>query len=236
MRQKMLRNAFRIMVLYLSFLAIIFLVIYSRLKNKDLEDIDTSYKAKADSIQKEYNIRLKEKDSLLNIIHFREADNKKLFKEIEDLRKQIKEVENKPITVPEKPSEVADYFNSRYLTSTTKVERDKIVLVELTAKQVVTELEIKDRLKTINSLQEVELFNNNQIISNLEKDKDDYKNIYLKAEKEIDNRIRLQQIAERNINTLKQENKNLNKKNTILKYTLPAATIIGGFVGFQISK
>jgi hypothetical protein len=173
--------------------------------------------------------RLREKDSLEYIISQREKVNDSLLKNITSIEKEIDVIRNKVVKVPKKPQEFSDYFNSRYNIKENLVIDDKVTLGSSTSTLVVLDLEEGDKNLKIIPLKDRQLLSKDSIISNLNSDKKDLSLQIFSAEKEISERIKLEELANKSIKTLERKNK-WNKVYVI-------GGVIGGFlIGNQLSK
>ena len=178
--------------------------------------------------------RLKEKDSLLFVISQRNIENDLLYSEIDGLKKRIRDLKNKPISVPKDLNGLVVYFNQRYKTIENKVVDNKVGLVEDVAKDVVIEIEEGDRAIETVSLQEGIIKNQDTIISNLNKDKVDLSLVISSAENEITERKKLQEMSDENIKNLEKQVKKQKNKNFWNKVLIIGGSVGGFLLGSQL--
>ena len=180
--------------------------------------------------------RIKEKDSLLSKITARELENKNQEKEISDLNNRIKNLKNKPISVPKDLNGLVMYFNDRYKTNLNKLVDNKVGLVEEVAYDVSYELEEADIAIETVSLQDKVIKKQDTIISNLNKDKVDLSLIISSAENEIKERKKLQEMSDENIKSLEKQVRKQKNKNIWNKILLGVGTMTSFYIGTQIGR
>ena len=169
--------------------------------------------------------RKKEKDSLEFQIKQREVYNEFLNNENISLKDNILKIKNKPINIPKDVESLVGYFNEKYEKENVIIE-NKIGLGQVTATNVVTDLENGNKAVLIVPIQDSVISNQEIIIKNLNSDKEDLNLIVFAAEKEIEERKKLEDLAEENIKNLEKQIKNQKIKTVI--YT--GAGIIGGIL------
>lgn len=173
--------------------------------------------------------RLREKDSLNFEIYQREKTNDSLKNNVVSLESKIKTIRDRVISIPKTTNEFSDYFNNRYGFNDNLVLDDKVGLGIKTATSVTIDLEIADNNALIIPLKDEQLKYKDSIIVNLESDKEDLSVQIFSAEKEILERIKLEELANKSIKTLERKSK-WNKVYAI-------GGIIGGvLIGSQLSK
>lgn len=167
------------------------------------------------------NKRLKEKDSLIKLITFRESRVKELKQDNSKLENKIKQVKSKPIIIPKSLQELATYYNNTYKTLENKVVDNKVGLGINTAMDVANDLEESFRCEEVTILKDKQLSNKDSIISNLSQDKNAYHHLLNSAENQLDRERKLRDLGEENIKNLEKQNKKLKTGNFILKYIVP---------------
>lgn len=173
--------------------------------------------------------RKKEKDSLTFQISQRETAKIILEKENTSLKGQIADIKKRPIKQPKDLQGLADYFNEEYETNENVVINDKVGLGQDTAMDVSYDLEEgKKAIEIVPILEEVNK-NQEQIIENQAKDKSDLSTMLNSAENELEKRKELQELAEKNIESLEKQNKKLKTKN-VLNKVLIGVGVVGGFL------
>lgn len=227
-------------------LAIIFLIALFSIKSHEdkkyqqltgkYELLQKQYAIKEERVQKLEEDRKKERDSLNILIKNREIENQKLIISNVNLEKRIKQLETKKILIPTDAPGLSEYFNDRYATEENKPIENKIGLGLNTAYNVSYELEEKDIFSEVIVLKNSQINNKDTLIFNLEKNTEDLTKMFLTAEQELIERKKLQNIANENIEVLGKQIKSLNKNKKLNRILIPAAALVGGFVGYQIAK
>ena len=87
-----------------------------------------------------------------------------------------------------------------------------------------------DSLKTLQIVSK-----DNQILL-LKEDKTSLNTMLLSSENEIQHRIQLQDLANKNIESLSAQNKKLNRQSSLQKILIPTTFVVGGFIGYKIIK
>ena len=168
--------------------------------NNKLKDKYEVLKEQYDTQKKELEIvsekRQKEKDSLEFVISQREVYNNVLIKENISLLDRISSVKNRTFTAPKDLIGLVGYFNNRTGTKENIVLGNKVGLGQFSAVKVVTDLEEGDKAIEIVPLQIEVIKNQDTIIGNLNKDKEDLNILIVSAEDEIQKREELQEAGE----------------------------------------
>lgn len=180
--------------------------------------------------------RLKQKDSLLVVIDMKISEIENLEKNNKSLEERISDIKKKPIIIAETTENLVAYFNQRYETNENKVLENKVALTNTTAGKVNYELEEKDHQEDIMSLKDKQLVIKDTIIDNLKYNNFALNTIVISAEKEIEERKKLEEIASKNIENLNSQVKQLKKRSTLQKILIPVGIVAGGFLGYQIAK
>lgn len=178
--------------------------------------------------------RLREKDSVSKIIKDRDLANTVIREENKKLRDKVNAINNRPIKIPESVSALIVYFNDRFHTQENAVVDNKVGLAQNTAGKVVYELEVKDNQDKIIILKDEEIENNGKEIANLTNNYNDQRRLTETAEKEIEERKRLEELGDKNIKNLGDQVKVLKKKSILYKILVPAAAVLGFLVGSQL--
>lgn len=183
---------------------IVFLVVLNCRPNKENNNLK-----KQEDVVKQMEIeRLREKDSLLILLAQSEKHADILKGKNDSLISVIKTVRNRPKKQPKNLDELESYFKERYKTEEVRtVESKELAVSENIAKDVVFELESFDIEKEVSLFKEMIIENQKSIITNLETDKNHLSLLNISAEKEIDERKKLQEIANQTIKDLKRSNK-----------------------------
>jgi hypothetical protein len=174
-------------------------------------------------------IRIKERDSLNTMILEREVQNNILASENNALKSNIKTIKSKHIEKVEGLENLVAYFNQRFEVDDNKVVDNRVGLTEETASDITWELEDYDNISEISSLQQGVINNQDTIISNLNKDKQNLSLVISSAENELEQRKRLQELADEQI-------KGLNRKNKRRSFFDKVLIIGSGVGGFLIGK
>lgn len=180
--------------------------------------------------------RLKQKDSLLIIIDKKVSEIENLEKDNKSLEERISDIKKKPIIIAETTENLVAYFNQRYETNENKVLENNVALTNTTASKVNYELEEKDHQEDIMILKDEQLVVKNTIIDNLKYNNFALNTIVDSAEKEIEERKKLEEISSKNIENLNGQVKQLRKRSTLQKILIPVGIVAGGFLGYQIAK
>lgn len=180
--------------------------------------------------------RLKQKDSLLIVIDMKISEIENLEKNNKSLEERISDIKKRPIIIAETTENLVAYFNQRYETNENIVLENKVALTNLTAGKVNFELEEKDHQEDIMFLKDEQLEVKNTIIDNLKHNNFALNTIVISAEKEIEERKKLEEIASKNIENLNSQVKQLKKRSTLQKILVPVGIVAGGFLGYQIAK
>lgn len=208
---------------------------YNRLKG-EYNILEKDYLKQKDGVKVFEETRKREKDSLNSEIKRRETENKELVADTKKVISNIEKIKSKPINVPKDVIGLTKYFNERYKTKENKVVEDKVGLAEFTAYDVSYELEEGDRVKEVLPLKDKVIDNQQYLITNLEKDKQDVNTKLISAEQDVKLNKDLNASAENNINNLEKQVSKLKIKSTLTKILIPASFILGGYIGFQIAK
>lgn len=180
--------------------------------------------------------RVKQKDSLLVIIDKKVSEIENLEKNNKSLEERISDIKKKPIIIAETTENLVAYFNQRYETNENKVLENKVALTNTTAGKVNYELEEKDHQEDIMVLKNEQLVVKDIIIDNLKHNNSALNIIVASAEKEIEERKKLEEISSKNIENLNGQVKQLRKRSTLQKILIPVGIVAGGFLGYQIAK
>lgn len=203
--------------------------------NNKLKDKYEVLKEQYDTQKKELEIvsekRQKEKDSLEFIISQREVYNNVLIKENISLLDRISSVKNRTFTAPKDLIGLVGYFNNRIGTKENIVLGNKVGLGQFSAVKVITDLEEGDKAIEIVPLQIEVIKNQDTIIGNLNKDKEDLNILIVSAEDEIQKREELQDLAKDNINSLEKQVKKANNKNFWNKVLIGVGAVSGFLIG-----
>jgi len=203
--------------------------------NNKLKDKYEVLKEQYDTQKKELEIvsekRQKEKDSLEFIISQREVYNNVLIKENISLLDRISSVKNRSFTTPKDLIGLVSYFNNRIGTKENIVLGNKVGLGQFSAVKVITDLEEGDKAIEIVPLQIEVIKNQDTIIGNLNKDKEDLNILIVSAEDEIQKREELQDLAKDNINSLEKQVKRANNKNFWNKVLIGVGAVSGFLIG-----
>lgn len=178
--------------------------------------------------------RLREKDSLSKIIKDRDVVNLAIREENKKLRDRIAAINDRPIKIPQTVLALVEYFNDRFSTTENVVLENKVGLAQNTAGKVVYELEIKDNQDKIIILKDKEIENNGKEIANLTDNYNDQRSLTETAEREIEERKKLEELGDKNIKNLGDQVKTLKKRSTIFKILVPAAAALGFILGTQL--
>lgn len=220
----------------LALLTAIFLIwqfIEMNQKTKEIADqLRIELEVKKNEVFKISQERLKEKDSLVNLIATRTEEKEKLNKDLEGYKRDTKKVKEREIAVPEDMEGLTEYFNTRYESNSAKPVDSRLGLLVSTATKVAYQLEERENLLEITHLQEQQILTQDTLLSLSYQNEKDLNQMLSSAENEIQERISLQDIAESNINNLEKQVDKLKKKN---KFIIPAA-IIGVLLGITISN
>ena len=198
--------------------------------------LKSNYEAQKSVVSNLSSERQKEKDSLNFIISQREVENNFLRSENERLKGSIEDIKNRKPVVPIGLDGLVEYFNNRYKTKNNKVVENKVGLVEEVALDVAVELQEGDKALEIVPLQENIIKNQDITISNLEKDKVDLKTQISSAEDLIEEQKKLNEMADKNINSLEKQNKKLKKRNFWNKVLVIGGSVGGFLLGNSLSK
>lgn len=205
--------------------------------NKKYNILKSQYQIEKSKVAKLELFNQKIKDSLDKEINKREVENQVLIFNYNELEKLIQKIKSKPINVPKDTEGLVRYFNNRYKTNENEVvENNKIGLTENIGCIVSYELEQKDKVTEVSLLQQNQIENQSNQISNLEKDKQDIKIQLSLTEQENEARKSLLKLADENIEILEKQVKKVNRRNTFNKILIPVALIGGGFIGYKIAK
>ena len=170
--------------------------------------------------------RVKERDSLSAIISKREFQNNILISKNNSLKSNIKTIKVKHIEKVEGLENLVAYFNQRFEVDDNKVVDNRVGLTEETASDITWELEDYDNISEIASLQEGVINNQDTIISNLNKDKQNLSLIVSSAENELEQRKKLQELADEQIKGLNRKN----KRRSFFDKVLIVGSGIGGYL------
>jgi hypothetical protein len=196
------------------------------------KEIKKQYNAQKELVKTIEKLRQEEKDSLNDEIKTREWENSDLISENNRLRDKIK---NQPrINVPKDVIGLVKYFNHRYKTNENKVVDNKVGLTEEVAFDVSYELEEGDRTMEIVKIQDTIIDNQEKIIVNLNKDKVDLSTILISSENEIQERKKLQEMSDKNINNLEKQVKREKKLNKFNKILIATSGVLGFIIGNRL--
>lgn len=174
-------------------------------------------------------LRKKEKDSVNRLMTERANERILIEKENTSLKKQINKIKKEVISVPTTVDSSVVYFNNRYNTVENIVIEDKVGLGISTSVEIITDLEEGDNAKEILPILEEVNTNQEKIIESQAKDKADLGTMLNSAEEEIKKREELQDLAEKNINSLENQVRQQKKKNFWNKVLIGVGTV-GGFL------
>lgn len=180
--------------------------------------------------------RLNEKAEAEKAILEREIESAKLKSNLSSLQKNLENLKKKKISVPKDIPGLVNYFNTRYSTAENLPIDNKVGLGEKTAHSTVYELEEKDIFSDVIVLKDKQLILKDTIIDYLEKDKIALGTMFMAAENEIEERKKLQSMADENIGNLEKQIKNSNRNKTLYKILIPVSAVVGGLIGYQIAK
>lgn len=198
--------------------------------------LKSNYEAQKSVVFNLSSARQKEKDSLNFIISQREEENNFLRDENNKYKGDIQKIKNRPIKTPKGLENLAQYFNDRYKTKENIVIVDKVGLKEDTAMDVTVELEEFDRVVEILPIQENIIKNQEKSILNLEKDKVDLKIQVSSAEDLIEEQKKLNEMADKNIDSLEKQVKKQKNKNFWNKVLIIGGSIGGFLLGNSLNK
>ena len=208
---------------------------------KKLSGLEGEYKVLKENYQTQKSVvsnlssaRQKEKDSLNFVISQREVENNFLRDENNKYKGDIQKIKNRPVKTPKGLENLTQYFNDRYKTKENTVVSNKVGLAEESAMDAVSELEEFDKVVEIVPLQENIIKNQDSVITNLEKDKVDLKTQVSSAEVLIDEKKKLNEMAEDNINNLEQQIKKQKSKNFWNKVLIIGGSVGGFLLGSQL--
>lgn len=177
-----------------------------------------------------------EKDSLMRVILEREKANLDLIAKGKSLEKEVINIRDREIKIPENITDMVSYYNTRYSTKENEAIKDKVGLGLNTSSLVSYELEKGDDNAKIITLRENQLILKDGIIDNLTKDKKDLSFVLNSAEEQILIQKDLQTKADENIESLSKQLKVVKRKNTLNKILLPVGIAVGGFIGYSVAK
>lgn len=198
--------------------------------------LKSNYEAQKSVVSNLSSARQKEKDSLNFVISEREVENSFLRDENNKYKGDIQKIKNRPVKTPKGLENLTQYFNDRYKTKENIIISDKVGLVEDTATDVVVELEEGDKALEIVPLQENIIKNQDSVISNLEKDKVDLKTQVSSAEYLIEEQKKLNEMADKNINSLEKQVKKQKNRNFWNKVLIISGSVGGFILGNSLSK
>ena len=239
---KEIKLDYRKITIVLVILLIMLTTITTCIGNK-LSELEGEYKVLKEHYNEQKSLvstvssaRLKEKDSLNFQISQREVQNSFLRDENNKYRTSIQDIVKRPVKTPKGLENLTQYFNDRYKTKENIIISDKVGLAEDTATDVVVELEEGDKALEIIPLQENIIKNQDSVISNLEKDKVDLKTQVSSAENLIEEQKKLNEMADKNINSLEKQVKKQKNRNFWNKVLIIGGSVGGFLLGNSLSK
>lgn len=210
------------------FLALVIILVFAHFCGGD--KTQTEYDKQKKIIEQIEQVRLKEKDSLSNLLAQSEEENKTLKSKNDSILSAIKTVKNRPKKQPKNLDELEEYFEKRYETDEVRtVDGKELATSENVAKKVVFELESFDIEKEVSLFKDMIIENQKNMILNLENDKYHLSLLNNSAEKEILERNKGQILADESI-------ANLKRKNEIGKVAVGGAFVVGVIIGSVINK
>ena len=169
-------------------------------------ELEKQFIAQRENIILLEQFRKKEKDSLLKVISFREAQNNTLRLADSKVKTLIKTIQAEPITQVEDSKSFEEYLEEKYCND---------------YQTIVIELEEGKKCTEIALLKDWQIQSRDTIIANLEFDKLDLKNLAESSEITIAEQQKIIDLAD----------KRLKKKNFFLKYVVPPlAFLVGGVI------
>lgn len=194
---------------YIIIILILFIIIFTQRceSSKKYDLLKTELFKQKEIVAKTSKKRIQERDSLNLVISKREQINDSLKNNITSLENKIKTIRDRTIIIPKDLEEFKNYFNKRYNTLENTVIVDKVGVSQTTATNIVVDLEEGDKNSEIIPLKDEQLKNKDSIIVNLENDKENLSILIFSAEKEIEERIKLEALADKSIKTLERKNK-----------------------------